>query len=105
MVSTRHTQSLTNFRQRATETLARINKTGSAEILTVNGRARAVLLAPAIYDELTRNAELSADARNIQKSIEELADGKGRPAETAFDDIRGKLLAMKKKSPKRAVKK
>src|SRR5438874_2509301 len=59
MISTQHTQSLTDFRQKATETLDRLNQTGEAEILTVNGEARAVLLSPAAYDELARDADPS----------------------------------------------
>jgi prevent-host-death family protein len=56
MIASQHTQSLTDFRQKATETLNRLNKTGQAEILTVNGKARAVLLSPKGYDELARDA-------------------------------------------------
>jgi prevent-host-death family protein len=50
---------LSDFRQKAGETLDRINRTGNAEILTVNGEARAVLLSPAAYDEIARDAELT----------------------------------------------
>jgi len=48
--------SLTDFRTRAKEHLARIRKTGRPEILTVNGRAEAVLLPPALYDRLVELA-------------------------------------------------
>jgi hypothetical protein len=42
MIATERTQSLTDFRLKAAETLERLNQTGEAEIITVNGEARAV---------------------------------------------------------------
>ena len=100
MVSTRHTQSLTDFRQKATETLKRLNKTGEAEILTVNGEARAVLLAPAAYDELSREALLARDVAAIARSEREHAEGAGRDAAEFFDELHAKLLRMKSKAKK-----
>ena len=45
MIATKHTQSLTEFRQKANQTFGTfLNKSGDAEILTVNGESRAVLL-------------------------------------------------------------
>ena len=93
MVSTRHTQSLTDFRQKATETLDRLNRTGAAEILTVNGQARAVLLAPAVFDELARAAGANADLENIRRAAAELDAGKARDADTVFRSIRRQLRA------------
>lgn len=77
MVATKNTQSLTDFRQKATETLDRINRTGMAEILTVNGEARAVLMSPAAYDELAREAELARDVAVIRRAAREIKEGKG----------------------------
>ena len=98
MISTQHTQSLTDFRQRATETLERLNKTGEAEILTVNGEARAVLMAPAAYDRLYRQALLAHDVTIIRRAREEIAAGKAKPADDFFDELRGEVLA-KRNSP------
>jgi PHD/YefM family antitoxin component YafN of YafNO toxin-antitoxin module len=95
MVSTQRTQSLSDFRQKASETLDRLNKTGEAEILTVNGEARAVLLAPGAYDEMERELLLARDVAAIRQSEQEFAEGKGRPANEFFDELRARLLAMK----------
>jgi prevent-host-death family protein len=99
MLSTKHTQSLSDFRQNATETLKRLNKTGQAEILTVNGEARAVLISPSAYDELTqaREAEIERDVAAIRRSMKEIEQGKVLDLETAFADIRAQLLSMKSK--------
>lgn len=95
MISTRNTQSLSDFRQNAAETLQRINDTGEAEILTVNGEARAVLVSPAVYDELAREAELARDVAMIRRAAKEFDEGKGRPISDFFDELRAELLAMK----------
>jgi PHD/YefM family antitoxin component YafN of YafNO toxin-antitoxin module len=95
MIASEHTQSLSEFRKKAAETIARLNRTGDAEILTVNGEARAVLLSPAVYDELAREAQLARDVAVIQQSLKEIKEGKGRPAKEVFADIRADLLAMK----------
>jgi prevent-host-death family protein len=95
MISTEHTQSLSDFRQKAGETLDRLNQTGQAEILTVNGEARAVLLSPAAYDELAREALLARDTSVIRRAIQQLNEGNGQDAEAFFDGVRAQLIAMK----------
>jgi hypothetical protein len=42
---------LSEFRQTPDETIDRLNQTGEAEILTVNGEPCAVLLSPAVYEK------------------------------------------------------
>ena len=98
MISTKNTQSLTDFRQKATETLDRLNKTGEAEILTVNGEARAVLLAPAAYDELSRELDLARDVNNIRIALGQFEAGQGRDAEAFFDELRQRLSAKKRRT-------
>jgi PHD/YefM family antitoxin component YafN of YafNO toxin-antitoxin module len=95
MLATQHAQSLSDFRQKASETLHRINRTGHAEILTVNGEARAVLMAPAVYDELAREVELARDVAPIRKAMREFDEDKGIPIEEMHKQLRGELLEMK----------
>jgi PHD/YefM family antitoxin component YafN of YafNO toxin-antitoxin module len=95
MLATEHTQSLSAFRKTAAETIARLNKTGDAEIITVNGEARAVLVSPAVYDELAREAALSRDVAAIQRAMKEFEAGKGVEAKIFFAGLRAELLSMK----------
>jgi prevent-host-death family protein len=46
------TYSLTDFRQNAKEHLDRLRATGRPEVLTVNGKAEAVVMTPETYDRL-----------------------------------------------------
>lgn len=57
------TYSLTDFKQNAKEHLDRLRETGRAEILTVNGRAEAVIMTPEAYDRLIEVAFGEAKAR------------------------------------------
>jgi prevent-host-death family protein len=93
LLATEHTQSLSEFRKTAAATIDRLNKTGDAEIITVNGEARAVLMSPAVYDELAKEAELSRDVAAIQRAMREFDEGKGVEAKTFFADLRSELLA------------
>ena len=95
MIAAEHTQSLTTFRAKVAETLDRVNLTGEAEIITVNGEARGVLLSPAVYDELAREAQITRDVAMMKRALQEHAEGRSRPARDYFDELHAKLLAMK----------
>jgi PHD/YefM family antitoxin component YafN of YafNO toxin-antitoxin module len=95
MLASERTQSLSQFREQAAATIDRLNQTGEAEILTVNGEARAVLLSPAIYDKLAREVQLSRDAAMIRRSREEFKEGKSQDVRSFFGELRQELLAMK----------
>jgi PHD/YefM family antitoxin component YafN of YafNO toxin-antitoxin module len=95
MIGSEHTQSLSSFREKAVETLDRVNQTGEAEIITVDGEARGVLLSPAVYDDLARQAQLSRDVAMIRRSVKDIDEGKFLEAGVYFDGLREKVLAMK----------
>ena len=104
MLLTEHTQSLSDFRQKASETLDRLAKTGAAEIITVNGEARAVLLSPAAYDELAKEAEVARDVAAIRKAMKEFDEGKGRPLRELSAELRAELSAMKAAKSRNAAR-
>jgi PHD/YefM family antitoxin component YafN of YafNO toxin-antitoxin module len=91
MIAAERTQSLTSFRDTATETLDRVNRTGEAEMITVNGEASGVLLSPAAFDEMTREAH----AESMRRAIKQLDAGNGQELHAAMDEIKAELLAMK----------
>ena len=62
---------------------------------TVNGEARAVLLSPAMYDELAREAELARDLAAIQRSRKEIKQVKTRELHSFFKELHGELLELK----------
>jgi PHD/YefM family antitoxin component YafN of YafNO toxin-antitoxin module len=93
MQLTEHTLSLADFREKADETLSRINETGEAEVLTVDGETRAVLLSPAAHNAMANELQLSRDVAPIKKSLEQIERGECQELHAAFADIRAELLA------------
>jgi prevent-host-death family protein len=75
--------SLTDFKQNAKEHLERLHATGRPEILTVNGKAEAVVMAPASYDWLVHLA--MADVRvKIAAGLEQARLGQVIDGESAL---------------------
>jgi PHD/YefM family antitoxin component YafN of YafNO toxin-antitoxin module len=95
MVATQHSQSLAEFNENPTETLNRLQQTGDPEVLTVDGEVKAVLLSPAIYEEMLAEVLLERDVATIRRSMKEIAEGKGKEANQLFGELRAKLLALK----------
>jgi len=93
MITARHTQTLSDFRDNADATIARLNQTGDAEIITVDGEVCAVLLAPGVYAELAgaREVEIQADVNVILRSRREFEEGKGQDVRIAFAKLREEL--------------
>jgi PHD/YefM family antitoxin component YafN of YafNO toxin-antitoxin module len=87
---------LQKFKDDSTEVINRIHRSGKPEYLTVNGKSRAVLMAPSAFEQLRKDAYQTELARSIQKSWDEYEAGKASPAEEVMDRIRGRLLSMKK---------
>ncbi len=88
MIATEHTQSLDQFGRTAAATVERVAQTGVAEVITVDGRPRAVLVSADAYDAMAREAQLSRDVAMMRQSMAEIAAGQGL-------DARQELLAMK----------
>jgi PHD/YefM family antitoxin component YafN of YafNO toxin-antitoxin module len=91
MLTDHTSQSVAEFSRTAAETLDRLNATKEAEVLTVDGEPRAVLIAPEVW----RQVSLEYDLKTIRQAIKESAEGKGRDVREVFGELRAKLLAMK----------
>lgn len=77
---TKDIQTLTSFRRQSGDFMKRIKKSKQPMILTVRGKAAAVVLDAEAYQRLLDIAA-SADAEEgIRQGLEEARRGKGRPA-------------------------
>ena len=85
------TYSLTDFKQNAKQHLHRLHSTGRAEVLTVNGRAEAVVLAPAAYDRLLQMALGDVRAK-IAVGLRQVREGKIIDGETALKARRARRV-------------
>ncbi|HEX8876792.1 MAG TPA: hypothetical protein VF777_08600 [Phycisphaerales bacterium] len=85
---------LTEFQRSAKAHIARLKKTGRAEVLTVNGRAAVVVQDAASYQRLVDLAERAREFREIDSALREMDAGKGRDFEGFAAESR-KALARK----------
>ena len=84
---TKDIQSLTTFRRRSGDFMKQIKKSKRPVVLTVNGKAAAVVQDAEAYQRLL-DVAASADAREgIRQGIEDARKGRVRPAKEFFDDF------------------
>ncbi len=83
-------QPLTTFRRRSSEFLKQIKKSKRPVVLTVNGKAAAVIQDAEAYQRLLDIAA-RADAREgIRQGLEDVRKGRSRPAEEFFKEFDAK---------------
>ncbi|MBZ5706304.1 MAG: type II toxin-antitoxin system Phd/YefM family antitoxin [Acidobacteriia bacterium] len=81
-------QALTTFRRNSAKVIRRLKETGRPLILTVNGKAEAVVQDAEAYQRLLDIAA-EADAREgIRQGLEDARKGRTRPARQVFNEMR-----------------
>ena len=87
---TKDIQSLTTFRRRSGDFMKQLKKSKRPVVLTVKGKAAAIVQDAEAYQRLLDIAA-SADAEEgIRQGLDDVAHGRTRPAREAFDEIRRK---------------
>jgi len=87
---TKDIQSLTTFRRRSGDFLKQLKKSKRPVVLTVKGKAAAIVQDAEAYQRLLDIAA-SADAEEgIRQALDDVAHGRTRPAKEVFDQIRRK---------------
>jgi prevent-host-death family protein len=81
---TQDIQSLTTFKRNSSGLMKRMKKTGRPLVLTVNGKAEAVLLDAADYQQMASHLDALA---SIRRGLLQAEKGIGRPADEVFDEI------------------
>ncbi len=85
---TRDIQPMTAFRNHSAEFMLHLKETGRPVILTVNGRAAAVVQDAEAYQHLLDLAAEASAQEGIRQGLEDLANGRVRPASEVFNEIR-----------------
>jgi len=80
-------QSLTTFRRSSAEFLKQLKETQRPIVLTVNGKAEAVVQDAAAYQRLLDIAAAADDLEAIRQGLDDVANGRTRPAKAVFDDL------------------
>ena len=87
---TKDIQSLTSFRRASGDFMKRLKKTKRPVVLTVNGKAAAVVQDAEAYQRLLELADRADTEEGIRKGLDDVAHGRTRPAREVFDQLRRK---------------
>ena len=82
---------LTDFARNAPEAIERLKETGQPQVLTVDGRAEAVVLDIASYERFLELADRAEAVAAIRQALEEAARGEGRPAREVYEEFRAEF--------------
>ncbi|HXP87124.1 MAG TPA: type II toxin-antitoxin system Phd/YefM family antitoxin [Bryobacteraceae bacterium] len=83
-------QPLTTFRRRSAEFLRQLKKSKRPVILTVNGRAAAIVQDAEAYQRLLDIAARADASEGIRQGTEDLKRGRHKPAREALEEFRAK---------------
>jgi prevent-host-death family protein len=85
---TKDIQSLTSFRRRSGDFMKHLKKSKRPVVLTVNGKAAAIVQDAEAYQRLLDIAAGADAQEGIRQGLGDVASGKTFPARMVFDDIR-----------------
>jgi prevent-host-death family protein len=83
-------QSLTTFRRASGNFMRQLKKTKRPVVLTVNGKAAAVVQDAAAYQRLLDIAARADAEEGIRQGLDDVAHGRTRPAKEFFDEFEAK---------------
>jgi prevent-host-death family protein len=84
---TKDIQSLTTFRRRSGDFIKQLKKSKRPVVLTVNGKAAAVVQDAEAYQHLLDIAARADAEEGIRQGLENAKEGKLRPARQFFDEF------------------
>ncbi|HEY1525302.1 MAG TPA: type II toxin-antitoxin system Phd/YefM family antitoxin [Candidatus Angelobacter sp.] len=84
---TKDIQSLTTFRRRSGDFMKQLKKSKRPVVLTVNGKAAAVVQDAEAYQHLLDIAAHADAEEGIRQGLENAKEGKLRPARQFFDEF------------------
>jgi len=87
---TRDIQSLTTFRRRSGDFMRQLRKNKRPMLLTVRGKAAAIVQDAEAYQRLLDLAARADAAEGIRQGLDDVAHGRTRPTKEVFDEIRRK---------------
>jgi prevent-host-death family protein len=84
---TKDIQSLTTFRRRSGQFMRQLKRSKRPVVLTVKGKAEAVVQDAGAYQRLLDIAARAEAREGIRQGLEQAAQGKGRDAEEFFAEF------------------
>jgi prevent-host-death family protein len=87
---TKDIQSLTTFRRRSGDFMKQLKKSKRPVVLTVNGKAAAIVQDAKAYQRLLDIAARADEAEGIRQGLEDVKEGRTRPAKDFFAEFEAK---------------
>lgn len=87
---TKDIQSLTTFRRRSGNFIKQLRKSKRPVVLTVKGKAAAIVQDAEAYQRLLDIAARADAEEGIRQGLDDVAHGRTRSAKEVFDEIRRK---------------
>jgi len=87
---TKDIQSLTTFRRRSGDFMKQLKKSKRPVVLTVKGKAAAIVQDAEAYQRLLDIAARADSEEGIRQGLDDVAHERTRPANEVFDEIRRK---------------
>lgn len=85
---TKDIQSLTTFRRKSGEFLKQMKKSKRPVVLTVNGKAEAVVQTAEAYQRLLDTASRADVYEAVRQGVDDVVSGRTRPARKVFSELR-----------------
>jgi prevent-host-death family protein len=82
------TQPITNFRRQPSDFLKQLRKTKRPIVLTVKGKAAAVVQDAEAYQRLLDIAAAADDDEAVRQGLDDVDNGRTFPADEVFEEIR-----------------
>jgi len=95
---TRDIQSLTTFRRRSGDFMEQLRKSKRPVVLTVRGKAAAIVQDAEAYQRLLDIAARADAGEGIRQGLDDVAHGRTRPAREVFREIRHSAIRKIKPS-------
>ncbi len=85
---TKDIQSLTTFRRKSAQFLKQLKKTKRPVVLTINGKAEAIVQDAEAYQRLLDIAARADVYEAIRQGLDDIDHGRTRPAREVLDELR-----------------
>jgi prevent-host-death family protein len=76
--------SFTTFKRNSSGLMKRMKKTGRPLVLTINGKAEAVVLDPITYQQIAEHLDVIA---RIRRGLAQAKRGEGQTVDEVFDEL------------------
>ena len=88
MIQPSDIHTLTEFKRDSTRLIERLDQSGRAAVLTVEGKAKVVMLGVETFEKLAAAADHVATVQLLRERLKEISRGQGRPMLAVLEELR-----------------